>query len=479
MKRLLIVEQSNYICKEIKNAITDSRIEVEQIIKCENITKAYEILKKEVIDLIIIDSTLSLVNDITFIKKAKSLNSHIQIVIISEHNDSSHVINLFREGIKDYLLKPVNKIALVRAIKVIENEYRAQRKKYVYILYKKLEFMLINNIIDNSIVCEANRIIKRYVNNISYVIIVTNYKAKNNIDSKYLYFDNIKGHNIIIANLNHINEIIKYISEEFGYGISGVYNSVGLLISAVKEATRIRKLNFALTNPENYGGNIDNIVKSKDIEKCVQLIGTTRLDEVYKYLGTIVYKIKYSKIDVDGIDTIVKEVVKKVNNTYSQVINVESIDINKLTNIYNYKNIDNYYEEIGRVFTLINKKMTSEYYYDRNKIKIQKAIRYINNNFKENITMAVVSNYVSMNYSVFSLYFKEYTGKNFVSYLRELRLNEAKKLLNETDMKIIEVSRAVGYYNDKHFMRTFKTEYSITPSEYRKNTQSSNNKIYI
>ena len=85
--------------------------------------------------------------------------------------------------------------------------------------------------------------------------------------------------------------------------------------------------------------------------------------------------------------------------------------------------------------------------------------------------MAMVSNDVSMNYFVFSLTFKEYTGQNFVNYLKELRLKEAKKLLDETDKKVIEISTLVGYENEKHFMKTFKSIYGVTPSEYRKNIQ--------
>ena len=92
----------------------------------------------------------------------------------------------------------------------------------------------------------------------------------------------------------------------------------------------------------------------------------------------------------------------------------------------------------------------------------------INKNFNMNIDMTFISNYVSMNYSVFSLDFKEYTGKNFVDYIKEVRLKAAKKLLDETDMKVIEISSAVGYDNDKHFLKTFKNYYRVTPSEYRK-----------
>lgn len=101
--------------------------------------------------------------------------------------------------------------------------------------------------------------------------------------------------------------------------------------------------------------------------------------------------------------------------------------------------------------------------------KCSQAIAYIQENYNKDLNMAVVSNYISMNYSVFSFEFKNYAGVNFVTYLKELRMKEAKKLLEETDKKIIEISQMVGYENEKHFMKLFKSICGVSPSEYRKN----------
>ncbi|MEE3482038.1 MAG: AraC family transcriptional regulator, partial [Lachnospiraceae bacterium] len=103
--------------------------------------------------------------------------------------------------------------------------------------------------------------------------------------------------------------------------------------------------------------------------------------------------------------------------------------------------------------------------------KISLAIRYIEENYASDINMAVVSNYVSMNYSLFSYAFKQYTGENFVTYLKNIRLKKAKEMLETTDEKVLSIGAAVGYENSKHFMKLFKSEYGISPSEYRKNMQ--------
>ena len=58
-----------------------------------------------------------------------------------------------------------------------------------------------------------------------------------------------------------------------------------------------------------------------------------------------------------------------------------------------------------------------------------------------------------------------------MNYLKELRVNEAKRLLEETDMRVIEISQKVGYENEKHFMKLFKGQCGVSPTEYRKNMQ--------
>ena len=101
--------------------------------------------------------------------------------------------------------------------------------------------------------------------------------------------------------------------------------------------------------------------------------------------------------------------------------------------------------------------------------KIAKALSYIRENYRSDINMAVVSNYVSMNYSLFSKEFKDYTGTNFVSYVRDLRIEEAKKLLAETELRINEIGAMVGYENDKLFLKNFKHAVGVSPGEYRRN----------
>ncbi|MFT3737819.1 MAG: helix-turn-helix transcriptional regulator [Breznakibacter sp.] len=56
---------------------------------------------------------------------------------------------------------------------------------------------------------------------------------------------------------------------------------------------------------------------------------------------------------------------------------------------------------------------------------------------------------------------------NFKTHLNRIRINESKRLLEQTDLNIGEIAYKVGFNNQSHFNRVFKSEFSISPSEYR------------
>ena len=98
---------------------------------------------------------------------------------------------------------------------------------------------------------------------------------------------------------------------------------------------------------------------------------------------------------------------------------------------------------------------------------IGEALDFLNANFTDpELTMATVSNYVSVNYTWFSEKFKEHTGLNFNDYVRRLRIAEAKKLIRTGRYKVYEVAKKCGFRDPKHFAKAFKEDTGLKPSEW-------------
>ncbi len=99
---------------------------------------------------------------------------------------------------------------------------------------------------------------------------------------------------------------------------------------------------------------------------------------------------------------------------------------------------------------------------------IERALRYVAENYSKNIYISDVAEYVSLNPVYFGRLFKIYTGENFTDYLINIRLEKATELLECGNMKISEVSESVGYNNVKYFSRLFKRRTGKTPNDYKK-----------
>ncbi|EOR26989.1 two component AraC family transcriptional regulator, partial [Clostridium sartagoforme AAU1] len=99
---------------------------------------------------------------------------------------------------------------------------------------------------------------------------------------------------------------------------------------------------------------------------------------------------------------------------------------------------------------------------------IRVAKEYIKQNYMKQISLEEVSSFVGFNSSYFSHLFKKESGKNFLEYLSETRMNKAKEFLKESNLSISVICERVGYCDIKHFTKSFKKIAGIKPNEYRK-----------
>ncbi|KIL38441.1 hypothetical protein SD70_26380 [Gordoniibacillus kamchatkensis] len=98
---------------------------------------------------------------------------------------------------------------------------------------------------------------------------------------------------------------------------------------------------------------------------------------------------------------------------------------------------------------------------------IEKATAYIQANYARDISLEDTARHVNMNPSYFSSYFKLETGSSFVEYLTQLRMDKAKTLMMESQLRLYEIAQMVGYQEVKYFSRLFKKKMGVTPAEYR------------
>ncbi|RKN84753.1 AraC family transcriptional regulator [Paenibacillus ginsengarvi] len=98
----------------------------------------------------------------------------------------------------------------------------------------------------------------------------------------------------------------------------------------------------------------------------------------------------------------------------------------------------------------------------------QDVIRYIQENYGQDIPLEQGAYIAGMTPAYFSHLFKKATGQTFVEYLHEVRIERAKELIRIGVHTMTQICFQVGFRHLSHFIRTFKKRTGMTPTEYKK-----------
>lgn len=105
--------------------------------------------------------------------------------------------------------------------------------------------------------------------------------------------------------------------------------------------------------------------------------------------------------------------------------------------------------------------------YSSAQIVTYNARYYIQKNYHHPITLAQVAHHVALSPNYLASLFKRQFGRTIVDYLTEVRIEEAKRLLRETELKVSRIASEVGYNSPYYFSRAFKQVAGCSPRQYR------------
>lgn len=479
MKNLLIVEDQLKIRKDIRSMVEKTGIDIEEIYEAENGISALEILENHNIDVMFTAVCMPEMDGVTLVTKIQKLEHKPLIAVISDRDDFEYVVEMLRNGVREYIRKPTTVDEITKLLIKLDKELakdsiiNSQKRK---IAFQQLQYMLFYDKITDEEMVTICRSIHRYIPLNKFCVICLSNKEEFDITEpgKYYYVQGGQDSlNLIIAHSDYKEDVIKQLSNYY-IGVSGTYYNFLDIKQAFCEAAQMRRTAFEtcihVVEAENYDTPYDEFEYGvKIMMQTANLICSDKLDAALEQLRQFANDVKNRKYSIEEFQEQMEIIIATIMKVHKNVLKNKQEDVMELLDIYSFQTIDEYMEVVTQWIKDFNELVSDETDEYRTNLKMKKAIEYIKANYSADLNMAVVSNYISMNYSLFSFTFKQYTGTNFVNYLKDIRVGEAKKLLTETDMKINEISRAVGYEHEKHFMKIFKNITGLTPSQYRNN----------
>ena len=275
-------------------------------------------------------------------------------------------------------------------------------------------------------------------------------------------------HNAYFAAPLHIHPEYELILIEKGVGLTFVGDTV-------------RKM-----SPEDFmliGKNLPHLWLSADeyYEKNTTLVSSS----VYSQFNTDIFPSEYTKIpEFDSIHLLLSKSQKGLLFTGKTQLKVQE-HFRKLPSYDNFEKLVELYKILYELSKNCDYTFLASAQYrgsqamDENDVVIKRAYNYMNKNYQENISLEDIARHVGMNASALCRYYKKNTGKTLFSYLSELRISYAVKLLMNKNIAISQIAYDCGYNNLSHFNRQFKGITGKTPSEYCKLLNREENTINL
>lgn len=97
---------------------------------------------------------------------------------------------------------------------------------------------------------------------------------------------------------------------------------------------------------------------------------------------------------------------------------------------------------------------------------VNAAKKYVQKNYKEKLTLAMISSDIGISQGYLSSVFKKTTGSNLNDYVNHVKIEKAKDLLGMHEYMMYEISDMLGFENPYYFSKVFKRITGMTPSDY-------------
>lgn len=257
-------------------------------------------------------------------------------------------------------------------------------------------------------------------------------------------------------------------------GISGHYNDATALASAYQQANLFSNTFFLDHSQKVYStSDVDNFSHFVDMKNLTGIIDIIYLEiqkgnvaEALNYFDQLLNLQSSASMDIiKSTGIILVNVCDKLLATYDTTTRVQTNNDHLISDILGCTLLVQFKEIIVKVITTTSQHLQN-IVQNKNKI-ILDTLKYIDNHYKENITLLDIADTVHMNSSYLSRIFKEHTGTTIIATLNHKKIEKSKELLLYSDMKIYEIAETIGINDTTYFSHFFKKYTGVSPKEYK------------
>lgn len=502
MYKVMLADDENLILQGLENIIDWEELGLEIVNKASNGQEAIDKFNENPVDIVVTDINMPQVTGLELLKELKKISSDVKFIILSGYDDFSYAKKAIELGVENYILKPIDEEELEKTLKNTINKINQEKEENKSSLSKhNLLIKLIKGKLDQREIDENKESFYIDLDSRMYSLCIINTRSR--YDNEEMLHNIV---DVIKENTQNNFEIIYTLDEELilinswdeslnKEAIKKYYNilkeriineyGIDVFLSVGEPIENLHKIS------ESYKevNNLKKYVLTLGYNKCITIEDVKDINEQNVNFSGVLDKLNKRIIakDIDEAEKIIEETVEDKNLTPRNIYDLAVKILFLLDKVVEEFKVEKQYSgnSLGEEIVALCSEDTRENIKTllcsevREVIElmhpttikyspvIQQIISYVNENYYEEVSLKTLAQKYHINTSYLGQIFTKEVGCSFSEYLNRTKNMKAKELILNTNMKINDIAKKVGYLDTSYFYRKFKKYYGVCPSTLR------------
>ncbi|NLC52705.1 MAG: response regulator transcription factor [Firmicutes bacterium] len=203
------------------------------------------------------------------------------------------------------------------------------------------------------------------------------------------------------------------------------------------------------------------------LKNCLEVGNEGQIPQVFGELAAQFRRFQFDPLEVTKL---LIEVYVRLQSSYPEfsksLVELYGLEECYPKNLEAFDTLDCLVQYNTKLYTEVIKEIV-EIRKKKDKRLVQIIKDYINEHYHEQISLSTLAEQIYLSPSYLSDLFKNQTGETITNYLTKVRMEKAKELLKDLQMKSYEIGEMVGYKDPAYFSKVFKKVVGVSPNEYR------------
>lgn len=499
MKKVMIVEDEELILQGIRNILDWEALGLDVVHMAHDGCEALQMWEKEPVHIVVTDISMPEMDGLTLLRKIREKEEQVCFIILTGYDEFNYAREAIRLGVENYILKPINEEELERQLReTVQKLEELDKRKLQYIDEKTQWLHFLNGKSEKEEYDKFEKMLELGKGGESYHAAVMKWNTDELKEQKLtevlVELKNESGLKIVHLPPDNLlmvladgemdeNGVLEYFSElqnrmESSYdimtfiGVGSSFHNIEQLPEAYRAARKLQKYLII----EGYGSCISQkqirsrkteailmdeaqfrkYILKKEKEPAVAYIEDLFIDNIRKdasagslyqtavKMAVLLQDIKKEyKLESDRFYDLL-ELMETIFGA-DDILGIKAAFISEITEI-----IECMHEEDSQ-YTPVVRQIMAE----------------VQQNYQEDMNLKTLAYKYHMNASYLGQIFQKEVGCSFAQYLSDKKNGIAKDLILNTNMKINDIARQVGYLDTSYFYRKFKQCYGVSPASLR------------